>query len=269
MPHNTDATDSVTSTVATIRTHHDHRLRSQAIESLEECVEVIRQNPELEAEVVSALAEAIRDKNTGIRQEAAIAMRHFGSASELSKPLLVALQDQEPNVRRVAAKSLGVLKCQEAEVLMKLRQAMKDSVPGVRLEAATAFWTITGQTKETVPVICESLHTGDVMVRSSGCRVLERMGVKDDAVIDSLRKLLLDACRLVRIQAARALWKLAGITDEVLPVLAEAFRHGTGPDRAMIKSLLERMGEEGRVAIHLLESPLQNESTVRHAPLKK
>ena len=82
-------------------------MRCQAIGSLEDFGETMMHEPEMVVEVVSALGWAIqRDETAFVRQEAAVSLRHFGPSQEVTALLLKALQDQNPDIRRVAAKSL-------------------------------------------------------------------------------------------------------------------------------------------------------------------
>lgn len=220
-------------------------MRCQAIGSLEDFGETMMHEPEMVVEVVSALGWAIqRDETASVRQEAAVSLRHFGPSQEVTALLLKALQDQNPDIRRVAAKSLGVLKSRDLAVAAALENAIKDPSVRVRLAAVTALWETTGQTVLVVPVILASILEGDALVRSDGVRLLERVRVQEASVISAVRALLGDPCRMVRILAARALWTLTNQTEKAVPVLLEALGNGSEPEKAIVQRLLERADGE-------------------------
>ena len=57
--------------------------------------------------VIPVLIEALQDKNTYVRRDAAKALGRFGTeAKEAVQPLVARLRDEEPSVRKAAAQSL-------------------------------------------------------------------------------------------------------------------------------------------------------------------
>jgi HEAT repeat protein len=85
-----------------------------------------------------ALAEALKDANRDVRQNAAQALGYIGPGAKVAAPALIAaLLDKEWQVRRPAAFALGKVGSWDAEA--PLKAARKDDVAAVRDAAKAAL----------------------------------------------------------------------------------------------------------------------------------
>lgn len=72
-----------------------------------QAIHVLQDKANEGAVVVPVLIEALQDKNTYVRRDAAKALGKFGvEAKEAVQPLVARLRDEEPSVRKAAAQSL-------------------------------------------------------------------------------------------------------------------------------------------------------------------
>ncbi len=85
-----------------------------------------------------ALAEALKDVDRDVRQNAAQSLGYIGPGAKGAAPALItALQDKEWQVRKSAAFALGKIGSQEAEA--PLKAARKDKVKAVQDAAKAAL----------------------------------------------------------------------------------------------------------------------------------
>jgi HEAT repeats/TIR domain/NACHT domain len=88
---------------------------------------------------VEPLLAALRDAEPDVRRAAAQALGDIGDARAV-EPLLAALRDAEPDVRKAAAHALGDIG--DARAVEALLAALHDGEPGVRMAAAQALGDI-------------------------------------------------------------------------------------------------------------------------------
>jgi HEAT repeat protein len=120
----------------------------------------------------------------GLRSEAGWALGNRDD-QRVVDPLIAALKDEQPLVRRAATKSLG--KLGDVRALDSLIGALEDSDALVRAGAADALGQM-GDARAAVPLI-ESLGDGDLEVRRASTIALEALGeYAIDPLIDTLLK---------------------------------------------------------------------------------
>jgi HEAT repeat protein len=85
---------------------------------------------------VEPLVVALKDNNPIVRRNAAVALGKIKDASAVN-PLITALKDENPIVRRNAAMALGEIK--DTSAVEPLTAALKDDSPIVRKKAAIAL----------------------------------------------------------------------------------------------------------------------------------
>jgi HEAT repeat protein len=91
--------------------------------------------------VIDGLIGALKDKDAGVRREAASALGQLGNARAVPA-LIETMKDTEPDVRRRAANALGELGDERA--ITALTTALKDTDAGVRRAAVQAIAEISG-----------------------------------------------------------------------------------------------------------------------------
>ncbi len=94
-------------------------------------------------EAVQFLAQALTDRDEHVRWDTVEALEKIGDSSVAPKVVDVLVRDENPNVRRVAARCLGTLGDRAA--IPALIEALSDPDYSVSSAAATALAAITGQ----------------------------------------------------------------------------------------------------------------------------
>ncbi|HLV37274.1 MAG TPA: HEAT repeat domain-containing protein [Spirillospora sp.] len=200
----------------------DARERIDAIISIEE-----HNYTEILPEVGTVLRD---DEDTGVRFQAAKSLAHFADPStvpelldglrdvdmfvrvhvtdaliRVGQPavagLVEALQDNNPAVRRAAAKALGKIK--HADAIDGLRLSTRDDDADVRRFSVQALGRIGDES--TVDVLGMALRDSDVRVRKAAAGALWDMG---DAALPVLRDALNDPNPQITIIAAYTLTKM-------------------------------------------------------------
>ncbi|MGH7222829.1 MAG: HEAT repeat domain-containing protein [Gemmataceae bacterium] len=107
--------------------------------------------------------------------------------------LLDALKDETALVRQNAVLSLrriGVAKDMRRTIVPRVHRLLKDPDTIVRVQAAGTFWKLTGDTKETLPLLIETLKTKDGWTLSFTLGVLGEMKSEAKEALPALRKKL-------------------------------------------------------------------------------
>lgn len=93
--------------------------------------------------------------------------------------LIIALNDEESDVRRYAAIVLGRMRPAAKEVVPALSVALKDQAPVVRLEAVHALGWIGQDAADAVPALIDALRDQDTNIRCKAAIALGVIVVKD------------------------------------------------------------------------------------------
>jgi HEAT repeat protein len=114
-----------------------------------------------------------------------------------------------------------------------------------------------------VPVLIEALSDPEDRERAAAARVLGEIGPPAYAAIPALERLLDGAVRYetpARVEAARAIWRIAGIADTTAPVLVRGLnRSSLNPPLGLeAQRTLEEMGERTGTAVSELVRTLRD-----------
>ncbi len=134
--------------------------------------------PDAESAIPEILKLLIHDDRS-YRIEAAILLWKIDRLSSASvPPLLDELADTKSNVysRVMAAEGLGIIGPQASGAAAKLRSAMGETQPELRLSAAWALWKTTGDSKSTRPVMLDLLNDSNLNVFFGAAKTLGEMG---------------------------------------------------------------------------------------------
>ncbi|MCJ7444788.1 MAG: HEAT repeat domain-containing protein [Methanotrichaceae archaeon] len=153
------------------------------------------------------LIQALKDPDPNVRLNAVVSIEDIvlSEDTEFVDPLIVALNDTNPDIRMYAASALGKLK--DSKAAYPLSQSIKDPVPSVRISAGLALAAIgkTGLGFVEDPLI-ELLKDKDPNIRSISASLLGN--IQTSKVIPPLIQSLNDSDHYVRSVAASALGKL-------------------------------------------------------------
>jgi HEAT repeat protein len=215
---------------------------------------------ELAAEEVSQLELALRLEVIRALEEGGVIGRHLRMArshmkwtrahalrilGELKVPssvptLLTALEDKDPDVRNVAARSLGRMKLQAAEealveLLGKTDQSVSARIAAICIEMGP----------RTAPLLIRSLREGAPKARFWAARILGE--IKDTRAIRSLGDALADKEPDVR---SSSVWALGMIADRASAGMVEPLLHDpVWYVRAHAAEALGRIGDSTAVSV--------------------
>lgn len=101
--------------------------------------------------------------------------------------LMKAMDDPDPAVRYWAATGLGILGQQAKDSLPRLRAALEDDSPTVRVAAAQAV-CLMGRPKEALPLLIEELQSEREWIRVAAADVLDEIGEQARPALGALKK---------------------------------------------------------------------------------
>ncbi|MEV6393391.1 PBS lyase [Streptomyces sp. NPDC051907] len=89
--------------------------------------------------------------------------------------------------------------------------------------AAAALWAVEGDAEAVLPVLCATLESADSAAQRSAATALGALGAAGAEAAPALRVLLRAPEPWTRVDAATALWRVAGDADRAWPVLRSAW----------------------------------------------
>ncbi len=164
--------------------------------------------------------------------------------------LLPLLEDEDANVRREAVKSLGVAGVGDPRASAALLGILKDSDTRVVGAAAVALGGIGGRSDREGQALADLLFNHQSSIRSSAAYGLGLMGEEASPYIGRIEDLMRNDGKLdVRVQAARAHFRIRGDADAAMAPLREAVRGEHGPTCREAARALREMGPEAKAAL--------------------
>jgi HEAT repeat protein len=197
------------------------------------------------------LIVALEDENPDVREIVAVALGIIGDKAA-ADPLIHALQDENSFVRIEAAWALKIIGDKAA--IDQLIHSLKNENLGIRVEAAQALWIIGDQAA--VDPLIHSLKDEDCYVRKAAAEALGKIG--DQATIDPLIHVLQDENGHVRKAAAEVLGRIGdqAAVDPLIHSLKDEDWH-------VRKAAAEALGKIGdKTAIDSLIHSLKDKNSV-------
>lgn len=171
-------------------------------------------------DVIPVFIELLKDRDASMRSNVASSLGSFGPKASAALPaLLLALKDENAGVRQGAAWSLGRIATEEVKdkVAAPIRGLLKDPDALVRVQAARTFWKLTGDTKETLPLLIETIKAQDNWTLSITLSVLREMKSDAKGALPALRE------RLDKIDPKSAFYQYArDVMKQIDPQTAPA-----------------------------------------------
>jgi HEAT repeat protein/beta-lactamase regulating signal transducer with metallopeptidase domain len=170
----------------------------------------------VDPKTVAALAEALKDSDAGVRNEALQALARLRDPRAF-EALQAALKDSSPDVREKAAFGLGQFR--DPRAVEPLSAALKDTNADVREQAAFALGQI--RNRSAVPALMAAIKDSAANVRQQVVFALGQL--RDPSAIDALSGAVHDQSADVREQAAFALGQIrdARAVDALIPALKD------------------------------------------------
>lgn len=195
--------------------------------------------------VVEALVLIMRNKDLEIKRRAVEAINRLEGIS--GNPLLVALNDNDPFIRTVAARNLGRLGCAESVIpLLQHASGDKDNfVAGAAGEAITSMASLPNLKMPVVDALILGLTNDTATTRAKAAELLGDLG--SPVAVPALISLFRDRDEKVVEQAAEA---LAEIGKHAFPALAQATYDDDPRTRCGALSALAEFGPKGETYLH-------------------
>lgn len=204
----------------------EERLRTLAVENFDALVEDLRgQDVEArfiaammlgfsrDAQAVPLLVEALQDPVDKVRNNAALGVGVIGSKQTPVAPVVLLLDDSNPNVRASAAFALQrvLLRNDDRGTMARLLRAMEDPVWEVRNNAVRALATV-GKPEAVDPLVKRTLHDKSYLVRLNTAVALA--SIRDYRAIEPLIDALQESDPRVRKEIVFALQQITGQSFE-------------------------------------------------------
>ena len=175
-----------------------------------------RMGPALKGQL-PRLAAAMEDKNGSVAWKAAEAVACAGP--EGVPVLLAALEKSQGDRRRFAVDALRLMKQAAGPALKRLREAMADPDPRVRVAAAKAVWEVSGEAGESLPVVLKALRGKDKDAAEDAAGALEAMGPAARPILKELIGLLESGSPFEQESAIKVLSKCGRESAPAVPLL--------------------------------------------------
>jgi HEAT repeat protein len=177
--------------------------------------------------IVQALVRSLRDQNTGIAKESAVALGVLATGKDLAIPALVAsLQDSRPPVQKAAIIALGRFGEKAEAAIPHLAPMMGDTNLANNLRQ-DAIHTLGLIGKEAVPPLLSAstnqaqLDRGDVLLSLAS---IQDLGTNTVTIVRVLIQSLTDPDVSVASISARSLGNLRAEPDIAVPALVQSLK---------------------------------------------
>jgi len=213
-----------------------------------------------DASVIQGLAQALRDEDKDIREEAALALGILNGTAAL-KNLAAALPDPEPGVRGAAAAAIGKIgTAQDGRALVPL---LSDASEGVRHRALQAIGVL--QVAEAGPALREMYEAN--RRKELGLKVLEALSrIGDPSQADLFQQLVQDPDPAKRRLAVEGLGRISG-NSYLAPFKKDYQREKNDEVKLAYSFALARMGDRAFLDSVVLALPSRTLGTRARAYL--
>ncbi|MHC4201263.1 MAG: HEAT repeat domain-containing protein [Planctomycetota bacterium] len=174
---------------------------------------------------VPALVEALRDKNSSLRGEAAQVLGWIGADAKEAVPALARALKDVDYVSVLAAGALCKIGPAAKDAVPSLIKALEDEYEELRTSAACALSAVGAPAAEkAVPVLIRRLRDDCPSVREAAAGALGTIGRGQEETVPALVKALRDDDRRVRYVAAWWLGEIGEAAKAVAPALVRALK---------------------------------------------
>jgi HEAT repeat protein len=233
----------------------DHQLRQHAAEQL--ATRPLCEHPA----AIPALIRALADDSSVVVEEAQRSLRRLGP--QVAVPALArALAGRNKIIRLHAAEVLRDLGRDAAPATIALLTLLRDRDPNIRVVAAHTLGNVAGGSA--LNGLAAALSDKSPLARAAVAFALGSMGQSAAAAATHVRQRLADPDTNVRVASARALWQITGDAAASVPVLIATLNRPNAWDSALA---LGAMREAASNAVPALINLVQREKVPR--PLRE
>jgi HEAT repeat protein len=248
-----------TALINVLKNHDDWMTRMAAAEGLG----IMYYNKQPPEGVVTALNEALQDKNKEVQNQVAIAISQIKSTSNISylPTLIQSLKSERWDTRYSALRALRQMGPFAEPAISALEEILEGEDGMLGEEAASILAEIGSAAR---PVLLKALKSSRTEVRDRVAKVLPPdMRLEASSVATDLVASLKDKDKEVRAKAAQALGKLGAKGEIVIPALIVALHDEDNTVRQSAAEALEHFGAAAKKAIPELLALMQNEDKAK------
>lgn len=211
---------------------------------------------------VPALITALKGDNDAVRSAAASALGEVGPAAVAAGPALAsALSDRDESLARSAGWALAEL---GPAVLDEVVTVSRSENQQARWIAAEALGQMKGAGTKAIRALQRGLKDHYSVVRMASALALAEKRKEAAPTAADLRALLTDTAAEVRVSAARALWRIDGRANDVVPVLAGAVQAQPTYARELALQTIGEIGIPAGAATEVVTKALgDRDATIR------
>jgi HEAT repeat protein len=216
---------------------------------------------------IKSLTAALKDPESAVRTQAALALWHIDQQTDLPLAVLnLVIKDVDNKDRWEAVEAVGVIAVEARPVIKGLTEvlvnAVKDRDPRVRAHAGRWLFRRTQQARLVTPLLRDTVTDRDLFVRLSGVEALGELGA-EGKIVELMSVALEDRDLGVRLCAEEG---LARGGAEMVPQLIEALKSKNPRVKAGVARALGLIGPKAKQAIKpLTELSKDTDETVRAA----
>jgi HEAT repeat protein len=216
-----------------------------------------------------ALSKALNDEDVEVRRVAASSLERIGQEAAPAVPALTkALRDVDGQVRQNATSALSIIGPPARTAVPQLVECMeKDPLPSVRQGAAAALGRI-GETGPAVRVLTEGVTDPDMDLRVAACDALGRIGSASVEAIPQLLTAIKEMHRgseSVRQNAAFALGRIGQATQDILRALSDTLKDPHRDPRRFAARALGDLGPGAKNEVEALIDLLDDQEMIIRA----
>lgn len=207
----------------------DSQVRSAALGALS-------QSDVANPSIVAAVLGALKDRQVLVRVDAETALGKLPLSTLQAgmRPLMIALKDTNPTVRRVAQETVKRFGPETTDLVKDLVAASQSKTPAVRRIADLAWDGMDPPSKEMRADLSTAAKAQDPELRRAAVLVVDMFSPLIPEALSILRDALTDQVPTVRRLAARALGRMGPAAREAAPTLIIAYQD---PDEEVRKAV--------------------------------
>lgn len=193
-----------------------------------------------------------------VRVQVADLLGQMGQQEGGVKALVVALGDEDPHVRKVAATSLRTLAPASREAIPKLAATLAAG-DAASIEAARALCEFRAEASPAIPELLAALKAKDSVLRWNAAKTLGKIGPSAKDTVPALIAAFTDEDAEVREHAAEALGDIGPDAKDGVPELIKLLKDPAPKVRKDAARSLGKIGPSAKSAVPALKPLLKDE----------
>ncbi|KAF9197402.1 hypothetical protein BGZ49_002181, partial [Haplosporangium sp. Z 27] len=230
-------------------------------------VQTLQRRPSITLNAIPILLNALEDENWDVRRLAASTLGKCSTLPDTALQALVgALKDEDWRITRAAALTLGKQPTLSDSILQALIDALKDENCNIIRSAASALGKQSKLPNSALQALVGALKNEDKYVRHSVLYALGKQSIFPDSALQALIEALKDEHWRVRRSAASVLGKQSIMPDSALQVLIDTLKDKNREVRLSAASALRSQSTFPDSVLQALDNALDDEdSNVRNS----